>query len=214
MTDVQDSTTGSEPSMEEILASIRRIIADENEEPEAEAAPDEEAAPVVEPAPVPEAAAPEEDALELTQAVQEDGTVDEVVPEPESEFEMAPIEETPVAVEPEPTPEPTPAPEPAPEPAFEPVAAEPALDPADSLVSDNAADAASQSLANLAGKVEDERKASMTTSFLGRGDRTLEDMVMELMKPMLKSWLDNNLPPIVERIVQKEVERIAGKADK
>jgi len=46
----------------------------------------------------------------------------------------------------------------------------------------------------------------------GNGARTLEEMVLELMRPMLKSWLDQNLPPIVERLVQKEVERIARRA--
>lgn len=204
MTDVQDSTGEAEPSMEEILASIRRIIADEKEEPEEEvaAAPEEEAAPAPEPEPAPEAA-PEEDVLELTEAIKDDGSVEEVAPEPapepEPEVEMAPVEA-------EPTPEPEPAPEPAPEPV-------PDLEPVegDTLVSDDAAATASASLATLASKVEDERKASMTTSFLGNGNRTLEDMVLELMKPMLKSWLDDNLPPIVDRLVQKEVERIARK---
>ena len=76
-----------------------------------------------------------------------------------------------------------------------------------------AADAASSSLADLANKVENERKASMTSSFIGNGSQTLEGMVLELMRPMLKGWLDENLPPIVERIVQKEVERIARKSD-
>ncbi len=199
MTDVQDSTTGSEPSMEEILASIRRIIADENEEPEAEAAPTEE---------TPQ----EEDVLELTQAIQEDGSVEsiEAVPiEPEPVLEPA-VE---MVSEPEFTPEPAvtaPPPESVPVPEPAPVV-EVNQPPAETIVSDDAASAASASLADLANKVEDERKASMTTSFIGNGSQTLEGMVMSLMKPMLKSWLDENLPPIVERIVQKEVERIARK---
>jgi cell pole-organizing protein PopZ len=39
--------------------------------------------------------------------------------------------------------------------------------------------------------------------------RTLEDVVRELLRPLLKQWLDDNLPGIVETAVQAEVERIA-----
>ena len=38
---------------------------------------------------------------------------------------------------------------------------------------------------------------------------TLEDVVRETLRPMLKSWLDENLPRVVERMVQAEVERVA-----
>mgnify|MGYP001285338901 FL=1 len=40
-------------------------------------------------------------------------------------------------------------------------------------------------------------------------DRTLEDVVRELLRPLLKQWLDDNLPGIVETAVREEVERIA-----
>ena len=39
--------------------------------------------------------------------------------------------------------------------------------------------------------------------------RTLEDVVRELLRPMLKQWLDDNLPQIVQATVDQEVERIA-----
>ena len=39
--------------------------------------------------------------------------------------------------------------------------------------------------------------------------RTLEHLVGEMMRPMLKSWLDNNLPPLVERLVRAEIERVS-----
>jgi cell pole-organizing protein PopZ len=39
--------------------------------------------------------------------------------------------------------------------------------------------------------------------------RTLEDVVRELLRPLLKEWLDENLPAIVEEKVQAEVERIS-----
>ncbi len=179
MADVQEPTPGAEPSMEEILASIRRIIADEKD-PAAVTASDAPAS---------------EDVLELTQMVQDDGSVVDVAaaspPAPEPVF---------VAPEPEPVPPPPP-----PLPA--------SFDEGDGILSNKAADAATSSLAALANTVQIERRATvpMGSSPLGNGGRTLEDMVLELMKPMLKAWLDENLPATVDRLVQKEVERIARK---
>ena len=43
---------------------------------------------------------------------------------------------------------------------------------------------------------------------IGRA-RTLEDLVKEMLRPMLKSWLDDNLPGLVERIVRAEIERVS-----
>jgi cell pole-organizing protein PopZ len=42
-----------------------------------------------------------------------------------------------------------------------------------------------------------------------KGDRTLEDVVRELLRPMLQQWLDDNLPAIVQQAVETEVDRIA-----
>ena len=44
---------------------------------------------------------------------------------------------------------------------------------------------------------------------LGNNARTLEDLVKEMLRPMLKSWLDDNLPSLVERIVRDEIERVS-----
>jgi cell pole-organizing protein PopZ len=44
-----------------------------------------------------------------------------------------------------------------------------------------------------------------------RDGRTLEEVVTELLRPMLKTWLDENLPELVERLVQAEIERVARK---
>ncbi len=173
MTDVQDATPGAEPSMEEILASIRRIIADEKA-PAAE-----------EPPPAPDV---KEDILELTQMVQDDGSVADT-------RDMAPV------LPPEPAP--------LPEPIIDPV---PAAAPTETLISAEVAATASSSLSALASMVQVDRRAEATHSYVGDGSRTLEDMVLSLMKPLLKEWLDKNLPAIVDRIVQKEVERIARKA--
>lgn len=189
MAEVQDANAASEPSMEEILASIRKIIADEKE-----------------PEPEPAAAAPaaEEDVLELTQMVQDDGSVVDLAaaapPPPEP---PAPVPAPAPVPEPEPEPEIPPMPEPPPKPQ----------EPEEPLISDMAATVVSSTLAALANTVHVEKMAALPgmTPF-GNGARTLEEMVLELMRPMLKSWLDQNLPPIVERLVQKEVERIARRA--
>jgi cell pole-organizing protein PopZ len=42
-----------------------------------------------------------------------------------------------------------------------------------------------------------------------RNGRTLEDFVSELLRPMLKTWLDENLPAMVERLVRAEIERVS-----
>lgn len=169
-----------EPTMEEILASIRRIISEDDApaaegEPEAAAAPEPELE--AEPAPV-EAAAPAEDELELTDKV-----------------EAAPAETVGdiEAYKPEPEPEPEPAPPPvaaAPTPA--PVAED------ETLVSEPIASAAASAFSNLSAAIA-----------MPAAGRTLEDLVRELLRPLLKAWLDENLPRIVEAKVAEEVERIA-----
>jgi uncharacterized protein len=52
---------------------------------------------------------------------------------------------------------------------------------------------------------------NLADSILARatGDRGLEDMTRELLRGMLKSWLDDNLPDMVERLVREEIERVA-----
>ena len=44
------------------------------------------------------------------------------------------------------------------------------------------------------------------------GGPTIEDIVREEMRPLLKAWLDANLPPLVERLVRAEIERVVGRA--
>ena len=72
------------------------------------------------------------------------------------------------------------------------------------LVSENAAAASRQSLAALAAL--NERSEALPT-----GDGPLEAVVREMLKPMLKDWLDRNLPEIVEELVTREIARITGK---
>jgi len=176
MADVTDANTPSEPSMEEILASIRRIIADEKD-PAAPAAEAQEPA--------------TNGVLDLTQMIADDGSI--VTVKPETEVAAAP---------------PPPPPPPPPAPPL-PSAAPAALDENEVLLSDIASTAATSSLETLVNTLHVEQTAANPSiSPLGNGGRTLEDMVLELMRPLLKAWLDENLPPIVDRLVQKEVERI------
>jgi uncharacterized protein len=50
---------------------------------------------------------------------------------------------------------------------------------------------------------------SLAHTVLSNNARTLEDLVREMLRPMLKSWLDDNLPGLVERIVKTEIERVS-----
>ena len=191
---MSETDSQQEPTMEEILASIRKIISEDEEEP---AEKSEAAEPVVEPEPEPEEepeAEFEEEAevLELTEMVEE-----EVEPEPEPEFE--PEEES----EPEYEPEPEIEEEPEPEIEFAMDSGIDDVDPAsdnDILMSADPSDKVMGQFGALS--------ALLTSGYQGSGN-TLEDLVRELLKPMLKNWLDENLPPIAERMVAKEIARLA-----
>ncbi|WP_425087320.1 PopZ family protein [Stappia sp.] len=50
---------------------------------------------------------------------------------------------------------------------------------------------------------------NLAGTILSNNARTLEDLVKEMLRPMLKSWLDENLPPMVERLVRQEIERVS-----
>ena len=50
---------------------------------------------------------------------------------------------------------------------------------------------------------------SLAYTVIGQNARTLEDLVKEMLRPLLKSWLDDNLPGMVERIVRAEIERVS-----
>ncbi len=150
----------AEPSMEEILASIRRIISEE-EQP---------------------AAGP---VLDLTEHEPAGETAeDDIV------FEA--VEQ---AVAAAPAPAPTVKHTPAPTPAVE----TPPAPPEPTILSPPTTHAAAGSLARLAG----------TLRIADTNGQTVEGVVRELLKPMLKEWLDKNLPAIVESRVEAELERIA-----
>jgi len=64
-------------------------------------------------------------------------------------------------------------------------------------------------LSNAAASAVDSAFNSLAHTVLGQNSRTLEDLVKEMLRPMLKAWLDDNLPGLVERIVRAEIERVA-----
>ena len=206
---MSDVKADDEPTMEEILASIRRIISDEDApaaQPEGEAAPPE-------PTPVPEPVEEDEaQILELTSVVNDDGSVTDLT-DPETVEAVEAVEAVEVEPEPEAEPEPEPQPEPEspPTPILEPepvvLETRPEGGPA-TIVSDPAAFVAATSLSDLAGAVMDSRGVQ-----LGTGATTLEALVKDLLRPMLKDWLDDNLPTLVQRLVEREINRISGRAD-
>lgn len=74
----------------------------------------------------------------------------------------------------------------------------------DGLVSEDAAEASARSLAALAALKE-------RTEALPQGDGPLEAVVREMLRPLLKDWLDRHLPEMVEDLVTREIARITGK---
>jgi cell pole-organizing protein PopZ len=86
----------------------------------------------------------------------------------------------------------------------------------DKLVSNDAAKATSKSLSQLANTIAEHQAAkdAVPETPLGSGAaKSLEDIVRELMRPMLKDWLDENLPGVVERVVRKEVQKLVRQVE-
>ena len=79
----------------------------------------------------------------------------------------------------------------------------------DGLMSAASAGAATAAFAALARSSQQSGNGGMA---LGSG-RTLEDLVEEMIRPMIKEWLDKNLPPMAERLVRKELERLSRRAE-
>ncbi|MGY8705004.1 DUF2497 domain-containing protein [Bradyrhizobium sp. 18BD] len=242
----------TEPSMEEILASIRRIIADDEAKPPPAEAAKPAPAPAA-PAPKPQAVndippskvAPAKPAAEKPApppaakpapsppppaASAEPNSQDDIdallagldaatpapevrAPEPEPEPDVLELTDE-MAMDPTPPPPPpsfrkveprddlefaeTPAPRPTPAPSFAPVDFDaPPLPPQQPILAQSTVSAVESAFNSLAHTV------------LSSNARTLEDLVKEMLRPMLKSWLDDNLPGLVERIVKAEIERVS-----
>lgn len=84
----------------------------------------------------------------------------------------------------------------------------PAIPSADGLVSDEAANAAAAALKPIVETTQKDLSIPRVASPQLRNGNTVEDLMLEALRPMLKSWLDENLPLIVQKIVEKEVKRI------
>ncbi|MGB4100960.1 MAG: DUF2497 domain-containing protein [Alphaproteobacteria bacterium] len=173
MTPESEAPPQAEPTMEEILASIRKIIASDKPE---------ETTPGV----------ASEEILELTDVVAEEAAV-------------APVVESAPAVVPSAVALPEPVKEIAMPPSLEPVAAPVS---GDALLSETASQASASVFANLAQHLQQERQPIPANIALGDGQQTLEGLITGIMRPMLKEWLDQNLPATVERMVHREIERI------
>ena len=181
----------AEPSMEDILASIKRIIADDSQAAEEAVMHVEQTASggestrfsganlhlVEDREPAKRENA--EEVLELTQPI-----------EPA---------ESPAPQQSESQPQPAPA---APIRRHEPLIS-PDVPAPSPIVSADAASASRQSLAALSALLVQPENES--------GDNTLEGLVREMLRPMMKEWLDQKLPELVERLVEKEIARITGR---
>lgn len=169
--------------MEEIIASISRIITE-----------DQKPNPPVIPA-TPEAS----DILELTEVVNEDGSVRRV----------APISESPtpsIAAS---------AAAPKPESELDATGADlgdhARLETSRARILSSATSGAAAAAFAQLGELPRERRRGSELR-LGAGDKTLEDIVRELLQPLLQTWLDEHLPEIVERLVREEIARVVGEA--
>lgn len=149
--------------MDEILASIRRILA-EDQTPST---------------PPPPRVRLNDDVLDLTEALNEDGSVRHIAP-------AAPERASPTL----------------PDGRIEPATPRPTgVAAASRLASDAASDAVAESFARLAGMTRQRD-----------GDGSLDDIVRETLRPLLRAWLDEHLPVLVERLVQAEIARMVGAA--
>jgi cell pole-organizing protein PopZ len=203
-----------EPSMEEILASIRRIIADDDTKPAAKA-PEPPPAPKAPPPPPPP---PKAEAPPAAAMKQDD--IDAM---------LAGLDEP---AEPEPPPPPPPEPEPEPEvlelteamqapasPTFRKIDAhqdvvfEEAPAPPPRMVEAPRPLAppamAEHIMSNATAAAVDSAFNALAQTVLVQNAKTLEDLVKDMLRPMLQHWLDNNLPTLVERLVRQEIERVA-----
>ena len=172
-----EENTEEEPSIEEILDSIRQIISDDDEENSDEA--------------VEEAAAPE--------------------PEEESVDDEEEVVELTDKIDDEPEPEPEPAPEPEPEPAPEPEPVEIDMQDVEEDVVDEIEDFGDSEILTDAAEsaTYDGFEKLVKQTAVEYNGITLEEIVRTELKPLLREWLDDNLPSMIERLVAEELERIS-----
>jgi uncharacterized protein len=163
----------NEPSMEDILASIKKIIADDSER---KISPPRGARVV-----------PMHDVVDLSDRTPKQAQLasESAIPENDEVVEMtAEIEEDDVL-------------------ELNERAPDTMVDDVTDIVSPAATEASRTALSSL---------SRLVVKPAIEGTDTLEGMVREMLKPMLKEWLDTNLPEVVERVVAQEVARISGRS--
>ena len=194
---------GQEPSMEEILASIRRIIADDEpanettESREDNVATARESAAQAPPRPsaAPSYAAPSRGApmSPPPRIAPADAASTPPMTEEEIDSMLAHLRGTPR--------------QPPAGPARTEAAA--ASEPAPTLDAPRAAVEERGLLSAATTAAVDAAFDALARTAQARNGRTLEEVVSELLRPMLKTWLDENLPDMVERLVRAEIERVS-----
>lgn len=194
----QPGQASAEPSMEEILASIRKIIADDSLGTKKDEVPPP--VPVAAPVVIEEPEPDDSDVLDLadiaTVAEQSDDVLIGVGEEvPDMSFDEMPGMPEPVMVDVDIPPAPMPVPvmvTPPPAPLSTPAAME------THILSNETSGLVASAFASLS------RNAAMPAP-----GRSIEDVVSELLRPMLRDWMDSHLPAIVERLVKAEIERVS-----
>jgi cell pole-organizing protein PopZ len=243
---MSDNSGQNDPSMKEILGSIRRIISEDNAQTGAGAGEEEEILDLTEEVTAEEAEAyrqeptlaaagqpddagePEtrrEPVLGLHGSAEPEAEADQPAPTPGEDLGAAPLEpavsvdfDQPIPIPTEMMQDPEPHDGDAPAdagPAAEQVIAEEVAAPAvpeetvQKIVSETATSATATALGELT-RAMDEKTNKMR---VGAGDVTIADMVKELIRPMLREWLDENLPGIVERVVRREIQKLVDRAE-
>jgi uncharacterized protein len=200
-----------EPTMEEILASIRRIIADDDAAKPQSKPPSPKPPEPVAKAATAVAAAPTEsmgqDDIDAMLSAVDDDLDDVAATQSEAPAEVLELTEAMAALPPEPKlpsfrkidaeqdvvfdePPPPPPSPPRPDPVQADGSEPPLLSPAATAVVNSAF-------------------GTLAHSMLVQNAKTLEDLVKEMLRPLLKAWLDDNLPTLVERLVRAEIERVS-----
>ncbi|WP_428530801.1 DUF2497 domain-containing protein [Rhodopila sp.] len=197
--------------MEEILASIRRILNDDDapaEPPSMPETPASDKPPSVDRPP----ALGKPPALDKPTMAEPPPADDDVLLLDQSMM----ISQTAAADHPAASPQPALPVRPAPAPLeAEPLQQEnealTTADPFDPLIPGLVAPEAAAAAASSVGSLVRTLAAGRATQVYAGGP-TLEDIVRAELRPLLKEWLDTNLPPMVERLVRTEIERVVGRA--
>jgi hypothetical protein len=207
------SKAAAEPSMDDILSSIRQIITEDDANASSD---DTEQQKSPEQVQMSNAKNEQDDALELSSS--------QIVDDGIGDIDFNPGEQNDPILKPEPKPEPAPEPKTQkPNPIEEMVIADDISFDEVATPLEPVAASSSKSLpdpdlsADIAEKlIEPATGAVVSTAFAKLGnlgfsdqDLTVENMIREMLRPMLKSWLDENLPSIVETMVRKEIERLS-----